>query len=129
MSSYVTEQRKRILEILKNSSERLFTVEELAEMLSCEGISLSTVYRTINRLYSKGLVRRTAIDGSRKFAYQYIDDEHCTEHLHLSCTQCGKIFHLENDISSNLIKQIQQKNNFLIDNSKTLLRGICDRCK
>lgn len=128
MASYVTEQRKRILEIFKNSSERLFTVEELAELCD-EGISLSTVYRTINRLHSKGLVRRTVVEGSRKFAYQYINDEQCVKHLHLSCTQCGKIFHLEDDISSYFVKRIQQNNNFLVDNSKTLLRGICSSCK
>ena len=129
MKNYSTEQRKLLLSFLKNHCDAQFGVEEIAARLCSEGISVSSVYRNIDRLVADGSVRRFAKEGGRGSLYQYFDGQECAGHLHLKCTKCGQIFHLDDEAAELVLAAALAKNDFRVDESKTVLYGLCKSCR
>lgn len=85
-------------------------------------ISLGTVYRNLSKLSDMGeIISLNVGDGFEHF------DADVSEHLHLHCKQCGKIYdlHLENSILSDSA----YKNDFLLESSLLIGYGICKNCK
>ncbi|MGI6664734.1 MAG: Fur family transcriptional regulator [Christensenellaceae bacterium] len=129
MKEYMTTQRKRLFSFLRENPDRQYTVEALAVAL-CEekAISISAIYRNINRMVEAGEAKRFAVDGSRTFLYQYVGDAECSTHLHLKCEKCGKLFHMDDPSMEALLRSAMQQNAFHIDKQKTILYGACQDC-
>ena len=127
MKTYHTHQRTNLLSFLKENSDKAFTIEEIIASLS-EPISQSTVYRLMQKLVEENLVHRTVKGNSRSFVYQYISDEKCENHLHMKCTDCGKVYHLDSGVTSIIQNNIKSNTSFEID-SHTVLLGKCGDCK
>lgn len=127
MKLYHTEQREQLLTFLRTHADRAYTAEELAEQLGGSP-ALSTVYRLINRLAEEGDVRRLYRDGSRRFLYQATGGEACRSHLHLQCTACGRLIHLDDD-TSEAMRQMLDTADFEVDEGRTVLLGHCRTCR
>lgn len=126
---YQTEQKATLISYLAQHSDRQFTIGALAEEMSREAsIGVSTVYRLMKSLTEEGRVRRFTVGGGKTFYYQYVDGE-CHSHLHLKCTACGRLFHLDGAVSTFLQKQILASNRFSLDEESTLLFGVCYACQ
>lgn len=82
----MTANAERILKILSASTEHL-TAEEMYAKLALNGekMSLATVYNSLNRLYSEGLIRKIPMDGQPD---RY---DKMLRHDHLVCEKCGAI--------------------------------------
>lgn len=129
MREYTTEQRKILLSFLKAHSDETFSIEELsAQLCAKKNISVSAIYRNIGKLVSDGLVQRLTKDNSRKFFYQYMGDAECCHHLHLMCTDCGQIFHLDHPSMDVITASVLQSSRFSLDKKKTVLYGLCSTC-
>ena len=128
MKIYHTHQRQSLLNFLKKNQEKAFRIEEIVEAMAAESISQSTVYRLMTKLVDDGLVHRTVKGNSRSFVYQYISDEKCENHLHMKCTDCGKVYHLDSSMTSAIQSNIRNNTSFEID-SHTVLLGKCGECK
>ena len=134
MSSYHTEQKKILIEFMTENRERELTVDEITAGLEKCAVSSSkipgrsTVYRLINRLVEEGKIRRFVKADSRKATYQLVACEHCDLHLHLKCTDCGKLFHMDESISDELIKRISACSNFSVSEEESVLYGVCASC-
>ena len=128
MKTYHTHQRASLLNFLKENSEHAFTIEEIIENLHGDDIAKSTVYRLMQKLVEESLVHRTVKGNSRSFVYQYISDEKCENHLHMKCTDCGKVYHLDSGVTSIIQNNIKSNTSFEID-SHTVLLGKCGDCK
>ena len=128
MKTYHTHQRASLLNFLKENSERAFTIEEIIENLNNSEIAKSTVYRLMQKLVEESLVHRTVKGNSRSFVYQYISDEKCENHLHMKCTDCGKVYHIDSGVTSIIQNNIKSNTSFEID-SHTVLLGKCGECK
>ena len=135
MTGYLTQQKKSLLRFLTLHSERSFTVEEITEGMKEDGKGdssrapgRSTVYRLITRFVEEGTVKRFVRGHSRRFVYQIVSGERCNFHLHMKCTVCGKLFHLDEGVSDQLLHQIKKLCNFSISESDTVLFGVCDGC-
>lgn len=135
---YNTKQRDDILRCINSFGDRHFTAAELASRLAAGGISVgqATVYRMIDRLAENGDVRKYVIDGSTAACYQNVNtDENkksasdCHSHFHLKCEVCGKLLHTECDELSKIASHVLSDHGFLIDSSKTVFYGICDKCR
>ena len=124
--TYNTEKRNELLVYLKSNSDRSFSLEEICASLTVDGRGKSTLYRQTAKLVEEGFVSRIPV-GSRKFVYQYMDRKHCTEHLHLKCKDCGKLIHLDEEISQSLGIKILKSEGFRIDDG-ALLYGRCNGC-
>lgn len=133
MAQYQTEQKRILLAYMKAHSEEAFTIEELCRRLKAE-IALdcvpgkSTVYRIMPKLVEEGQVKRFVKGNSRKFLYQMVCGKHCDKHLHMKCSVCGRLYHLEDRESETLFLQVMKKHHFQLDEGKTVLFGQCEGC-
>ena len=125
--TYNTETRERRIEFLKNNKEKSFSAEEIFSNLSENGASKSTVFRQLSKLTQDFEIKRIASESSRSVRYQFLDREHCGAHLHLKCSSCGKLLHLDNDVTEFFEKSIKSAKKFSIDTG-AFIPGICDKC-
>ena len=128
---YKTKQRSIILKLLEDNSENSFTIDEIVALLKKNGepVGRTTVYRYVENLSKSGEVRRFYEGGKSSATYQYVKKEnHCAEHMHLKCTECGKLIHLGCDFMNGVCSHIEEHHKFLVNNSKTTILGICEDC-
>jgi len=88
-------------------------------------INLSTVYRTLDLMESKGIVEKTLM-GDNKARYELKYEEHIH---HIICTGCKKIVPIDFCPLEELEKDIINKTSFNITGHKLELYGICPECK
>ena len=123
---YNTKRREEIISFLMKNRECSFTAEQVAVALIGDSGGRSSVYRILSELTEGGCVRRITDGASRRVAYQYVGDEHCHHHLHLKCKGCGRLIHLDENISRE-VKDKLSVGGFIIDEGE-LLFGRCDAC-
>lgn len=130
MAEYNTEQKKILLEFLEKNHDNAYTIEEISTELKAKGASVgkSTVYRLMTKLVEEKRVKRQLASGSRKSIYRIVFDEHCHNHLHLQCTECGRVLHLDEKISDELLNTVKKLNAFAISEEDTVLMGRCAIC-
>ncbi len=135
MKKYQTEQKKKLISFMSAQSDRQFSAEELSELLSLlpeeDGKipGKSTVYRLVGELAKEGVLRRFPKTDGRGWLYQYHRMPDCTGHLHLKCNNCGRLLHLECGMSQELLAHIQSIHGFKVDNTATVLYGLCADCR
>ena len=127
MRSYDTKAKNALSDYLRTNAQKQFTAEQLAEAMSATA-GKSTVYRLLTRLCEEGEIRRLPRDGSRASFYQAIPDDKCLGHLHMKCTECGLLVHL-NEAESRRVSAIALENDFTLDAKLTMLYGKCEVCR
>lgn len=125
---YNTKQRKILLGYLEAHPDEMLCVNRIAEGLAENGISLSAIYRNLSELEAEGKVRRVSAEGSRQVFYRYVGTDECMKHLHMSCSECGRTFHMDIPLSELLIANVAKGSDFIIDSSATVLYGVCGEC-
>ena len=128
MSTYMTDQRRELLEFFKSHPDTAFSAKEIAANLPDE-ISLSAVYRNLSRLEKSGQISRSTKEGCREIFYSYVASENCHGCLHLTCEKCGHTVHMSTSISEKMIHALSETDGFSVDNKKTVLYGICSKCR
>lgn len=132
MAEYRTEQKKMLSDFLKANRDQAYTVEDLVEKmreLYGENVpALSTVYRLITRLVEEGTVKRFVKGHSRRFVYQIVEGEHCRSHLHMKCIGCGRLLHLDDRVSDELLYAVRSSSQFSVNEEETVLFGQCAAC-
>ena len=133
MAEYNTEQKTSLLVFLKKNRDISYSIDELVSKLKKEygdkAPGKSTVYRLMTKLSEEGTVSRLAKSNGRSFVYRLIDDEHCHNHLHLKCLDCGKLIHLDEKVSDELLGRVLSTKNFSVNEDETVLFGKCADCK
>lgn len=129
-NEYTTKQRELILNFLRESSTHV-TASDIILHLNEQGVNIgtATVYRTLEKFVSQGILRKMIIDEKSGACYQYIDSMHCFEHFHLKCIKCGRLIHLSCDFLSSLEKHIFEHHSFTISSGKTVIYGTCGDCR
>ena len=130
-SGYNTSQKEKLMDFLINSREKHTNVQEISAYLRSEGtpVGTATIYRQLDRLVEKGLVRKFVIDGKTGACYQYIENEkECREHFHLKCLGCGKLIHLSCGQLMDINQHIAEHHGFIVDPSQTVFYGRCAVC-
>lgn len=119
----ITPQRVAIVDYVLNTEEHP-SAEQIHNIVKKKYpmVSLSTVYKTLDLLKQKQLVKQIEIGGEARF------DGHTDEHINLICMKCGKIEDLDEDL-----KEIQaraaKKSKYQIVKSSFELFGYCSMCK
>lgn len=128
--TYHTAQKTMLIEYLRSHADSAFTVEELAAALQGEHApGKSTVYRLLPQLVDSGEVKRFTKEGTRKAMYQAVGCRQAQTHLHLKCTDCGKLLHLDNDASVMVLRGVLRNSRFAVDEKQTVLFGRCAACR
>lgn len=128
MKKYDTRQRDCLIAFLDQHPHHLLSVRQIAQALCEQQISLSAVYRNLAQLEREGLIRKTVKSGSREAYYQYAGSQECHTHLHLSCTRCGRTFHMKAEHALVLTDSLGELEGFQLDIFRTVLYGICQEC-
>ena len=126
--TYNTEQRTVLLTFLTEHPDRTFSAKEIAEALAGKNISKSAVYRNVAELEAEQKIKRVSKAGSREAFYQFFDNSACKSHIHLSCTKCGKIFHMEHEQTERLVSELESSDGFEVSVGETTLYGVCRQC-
>lgn len=127
--TYHTAQKARLTAFLQQHADATFTAEELCEALAGEqAVGKSTVYRLLPQLVAEGQVKRFSGEGRRRVLYQAVGCTHCDAHLHLKCTDCGRIIHLDDGASDAVLQRVLQSSAFSVDEKQTVLFGTCAAC-
>ena len=133
MAEYITEQKTMLLSFLKLNHDDAFTVDQLTGALNASygdrSPGKSTVYRLITKLTEDGIVKKAAKTNSRCFVYQIVGESECHNHLHLKCLDCGKLIHLDEEISDELLDKVKKLNDFSVNEDETVILGKCAECK
>lgn len=128
MSTYVTQQRKALIDFLSNHPDEMLSAKEIASGVTGENISVSSVYRNLAALESKGQVRRQYDGDIREVRYQYLGAM-CRGNLHLCCKRCGRTFHMSTGGARTLLDDVANSEGFSVDMGETVLFGTCGSCK
>ncbi len=132
MATYKTHQKEMLLEFLRKNPDKPYCIEEISSNLENEyedAPGKSTVYRIMGQLVDNGTVKRFVKGNSRQFLYQFAGDEECHHHLHLKCTECGKLLHMGHKLSEQVLSGILGENDFTVEPDSTTLFGCCKECK
>ncbi|MFO7929775.1 MAG: Fur family transcriptional regulator [Thermodesulfobacteriota bacterium] len=120
----MTRQRKLILDYLRRTDSHPSAVEVYDRVRkTLPRISLGTVYRNLETLRRQGLIRKVeTYGGSRRF------DGTVEDHLHVICTNCGKIRDVEAaaGIKQEVFKKVES--DFRITGVKLDILGVCPEC-
>ena len=88
-----------------------------------ENISFDTVNRTLNTFAEMGLVSVVEGHGApRRF------DPNTRQHHHAHCLRCGRIMDFENRAYDALAIPAAVKKEFIIENKRVVLDGLCKEC-
>ncbi len=124
-----TKQRELIFNVLKNSSEKHLTPEQLFSIVHKDHkqVGIATVYRTLNIFEELGIVNKQEFtDQAYTYEIMNSDNDH---HDHIICTSCGKILEDEflsvDDVKSSLKKDY----NFDLSYYSLRIYGICSDCQ
>ena len=120
----VTPQRLMVARVLSDL-DRHVTAEVVFDELGrrMPGVSLPTVYATLDLLESIGLIRRVA---SERGAVVY--DPRTDEHHHLVCRGCGAIVDVDAPIEADALLSAARSAGFAPDHAQVVVRGLCADC-
>lgn len=102
------------------------TPEQLFTSMSprLRGLSLSTIYRTVESLAASGLVRHAHLTGTTPSYYL----TQTSDHAHLICSNCGQITNLSGRSLATLLRQLSTREGFTPNTSHLSLEGLCRDC-
>lgn len=119
----MTPQREKILHVFQNlpkghhlSAEELYNLLEKRE----EGISLSTIYRSVKLMARMGILRELELAEGHK--HYELNQPYPHHHHHIVCIQCNQTIEFKNDsILKQSLKQCEKEGFQLIDCQLTVM--------
>ena len=121
----LTPQRLAIIEVLVDTpplhpGARIIYQEARKKV---RGISLSTVYSTLNELSRHGIIKMLEFD---KIENRY--EGNITEHINLICKGCHKIMDYKVSVSIDP-KEVAKKARFWVTDTRLEYYGYCQECR
>lgn len=119
--------RREIVTFLKKNKGKHLSAEDIYRALKKKGVSLTTVYRTLKILERAGIVNKSTFS-KRHMSYELS----YKPHIHLICSDCGKIEEIKGVPPEKLIKlfgiEISEKD-FVPVSYIVEIYGICKNCR
>ncbi len=120
----VTPQRLAMAALLRDLDHHA-TAEEIHGLVGerVPGISLPTVYATLELMEELGLVRRLATDGGSA-----LFDARTDEHHHAICSRCGVVVDLDAQPDHGALLDAARGAGFAPEHAQVVVSGVCARC-
>jgi len=120
----VTPQRLMVARVMSDLDTHV-TAEAVYDEVSARmpGVSLPTVYATLDLLEGVGLVDRVTTE---RGAVVY--DPRTDEHHHLVCRRCGAIMDVEAPVEAGALLDAARSAGFAPDHAQVVVRGLCPAC-
>ena len=124
-----TKQREIIFNVLKDSSPKHVTPEELFSKVheDHKQVGIATIYRTLNIFEELGVVNKQEFT-DQAYTYELIDPVN-DHHDHIICTNCGKIIEDECLSAGELSDSLYRQYNFDLKYYSLRIYGICSDCQ
>jgi Fur family transcriptional regulator, ferric uptake regulator len=124
--SRMSGQRALIFGIIRSAEGHLDADEiyRLARKKSPR-ISLSTVYRTLNKFKDLGLVDEMHFGQE----HHHYESRQPGEHYHMVCQHCRQIIEFEFPLTKQIKESVPQARDFEIMNVEVNMQGLCKKCK
>jgi Fur family ferric uptake transcriptional regulator/Fur family peroxide stress response transcriptional regulator len=121
----VTPQRLMVARVVSDL-DRHVTAEVVFDEVSrrMPGVSLPTVYATLELLESIGLIHRVATE---RGAVVY--DPRTDQHHHLVCRRCGAIADVDGAVDHAALLSAARGAGFAPDEAQVVIRGLCAACR
>lgn len=129
---YKTKTGEAIEQFLDTKKDIGFSVAEVHEYLNDKGTTsnITTIYRKLDQLVNKNKLIKYKSPNTDSYLYRVPEQNgRCHEHLHLQCSKCGKIIHLNDEFSAELIALFEKEYQFKLELDSSSLSGICADCK
>ena len=125
-SEYVTRPREQISAVLRREHRYLSAAEVHALLKKGRSkVSLSTVYRTLDMLESKGEAS-WRLDSRGETTYVSCEPTH---HHHAICKKCGRVDEIACEAIERLAKDLSSHHGFELDDHDMEFLGRCASCK
>jgi Fe2+ or Zn2+ uptake regulation protein len=119
-----TSQRLVMHRLLRERNRHLSAEELLDEASSrLPGISLPTVYSTLELFEDLGIVRRVKDGGGRLLWDTRGDDHH-----HLVCRRCGRVEDIDTPLDLEGARRSAKRMGFAPDHAEVVVSGLCAAC-
>lgn len=118
-------QRELIEQTVKENSIHP-TADDVYTILKPENptLSLGTVYRNLNLLLKSGVIKKLSMsNGSDRF------DADLSEHYHVICNKCSKIFDIHLSLGSEFDRKIKEKTGVFATSHQLIISGVCEDCR
>jgi Fe2+ or Zn2+ uptake regulation protein len=121
----VTSQRLVLYRVLDELG-RHASAEEIARASAerLPGLSLPTVYATLDLFEELGLVRRVDAGGPAA-----LFDPRTEPHAHFSCRRCGAVVDLDAEVDAAAVEAAARAGGAEPDQVEVVLRGLCAACR
>ena len=102
------------------------TADEIYTYVSQEHprIGKGTIYRNLNILAEDGKIRKLEIPGGPDCF-----DHNCTDHHHMRCVRCGRVFDVDLKPLPKLDDLVQDPQGMEFHDYHILFKGVCPNCK
>ena len=87
-------------------------------------ISVSTVYRALERLCAAGLVQAVRVPGATSVLYEPAR----TSHAHFLCSSCGGVADMDYDVPAGDMAALNARHGIAIRSAALTFSGLCGRC-
>lgn len=129
---YSTKYKACILQYIKEHEQQRFSAYDIYSYMESKENkpNLTTVYRNLDKLMENGTLLKYKSAEDDCCLYQYVKPHaNCHEHLHLQCSKCGKVIHLECEFMNEVKAHLLEHHGFLLECSNSSLSGICEECR
>jgi len=122
----LTPQRRLLFSTIREAGTQLDAKELYRRATEKDAsISLATVYRSLRLFKEQGLIEERHL-GQTCCCYEI---KRSGEHQHLVCRGCRRVIEFESPLISELVAEVQHKNDFCVTRIELYLEGYCHRCK
>ena len=119
-----TSQRVVMHRLLRDSARHVSAEELLGEASErLPGVSLPTVYATLELFEQLGIVRRVNGGGGT-----LLWDTRADAHHHMICRRCGRIEDMEAPLDLERARRVAARSGFQADRAEVVVSGLCRDC-
>jgi Fur family ferric uptake transcriptional regulator len=126
----LTPQRETILQVFQNLPKgNHLSAEDLYNVLQSEGegISLSTIYRTLKLMARMGILRELELAEGHK--HYELNQPYPYHHHHLICVRCNKTIEFKSDPVLKIGAKTAQKEGYHLLDCQLTIHAVCPACQ
>ena len=120
------------MDYLKSNRDKTVSVKDIdnhMKSLDCP-VNMTTIYRYLDKLEREGDVMKYVSEQGDKATYQLVERSHkCDSHLHLKCTDCGSVIHLDCHFMDEIAGHIASDHGFVLQCKNSVIYGLCQNCQ
>ncbi|MDY2627679.1 MAG: transcriptional repressor [Lachnospiraceae bacterium] len=131
-AGYRTKNRDMMLSYMKANRDRTVYVTDIHQYMKSQGVNvnLTTIYRFLDKLQEEHQVLKYTADKGECAGFQYVGEGNsCEEHLHVKCTGCGRVIHLDCRFMDEIRGHLKDHHNFQLQCNGSSLFGLCEECQ